>query len=89
MSQYRVLIKKHNAVEVQDWMKSTDYITIFYDPDRNECIKAMKDYDKSHGFSFEEIKDGKKRQFSCADILLIEESHKGEVLSVTTFNEIV
>ena len=87
ISQYRVLIKRYDAEDIKNWKYSADYITIFYDFDRDVCVKAMRAYVKSNGFSFEEYKYGKMRRFTCANILLIGESSEGDLISVQTYKE--
>lgn len=71
---YRFKIKKHNK----------EYITMFYDEDRNTVINAIADYNKQNSFTYYE---GKKR-FSCADLILTEETPTGTILSETPYHKI-
>jgi hypothetical protein len=72
MNIYRFKVKLH---------ADKGYITMFYDEDRETVIKAMGEYDKKNGFTYYE---GKYR-FTCADLVITEETPKGEILSETPY----
>lgn len=56
----------------------------FYDEDKDAVIDTMMSYVKQHGFSFEHL----GKTYSCADIILTEETPFGVVISVTHYRDI-
>lgn len=77
MNIYRFKVEKHEPTE-------NPYIIMFYDEDRETVIWEMQRYCKANGFSY--IERGKC--FSCADLVLTEETPAGEILSETPYREI-
>lgn len=87
MNIYRFKIKKHNHFPLYPEYKKPDselYITMFYDEDMEAVIREMQKYDKANGFTYTE----RGKRFSCADLVLTEETPTGEILSETTYREI-
>lgn len=77
MNIYRFKIEKHEPTE-------NPYIIMFYDEDRETVIREMQKYDKANGFTYTE----RGKRFSCANLVLTEETPTGEILSETTYREI-
>lgn len=77
MNIYRFKIKKHEP-------KENPYIIMFYDEDMEAVIREMQRYCKANGFSYNE----RGKCFSCADLVLTEETTTGEILSETPYCEI-
>lgn len=87
MNIYRFKIKKHNHFPLYSEYKKQDselYITMFYDEGRETVIREMQKYDKANGFTYTE----RGKRFSCANLVLTEETPTGEILSETPYCEI-
>lgn len=87
MAIYRFKIKKHNHFPLYPEYKKPDselYITMFYDENRETVIQEMQKYDKANGFTYTE----RGKRFSCANLVLTEETPTGEILRETTYREI-
>ena len=86
MNIYRFKIKKHNHFhDPEDKHPDSGlYITMFYDEDRETVIREMQKYDKANGFTYTE----RGKRFSCANLVLTEETPTGEILNETTYREI-
>lgn len=86
MNIYRFKIKKYNHFHNPEY-KHPDaelYITMFYDEDRETVIREMQKYGKANGFTYTE----RGKRFSCANLVLTEETPTGEILSETPYCEI-
>lgn len=83
MNIFRFKIKKHSHPEYKK-PDSELYITMFYDEDKELVIKEMDRYCKTNGFSYTD----RGKCFSCADLVLTEETPTGQILSVTPYREI-
>ena len=77
---YDVIAKRHEAAHAAG--KSD--VCLFYDENREESIRAMHNYCKTHGFSID-TPDG---TFSIADLILRERTPTGEVISETPYRQI-
>lgn len=78
---YRFKVQLHPHYETG----IVDYITMYYDEDREEVIEQMHKYDKNNGFTFI---DRHGRCNTCADLVLFEETYTGEVISKTSYHEL-
>ena len=79
---YRFKIKTHPAYKNPD---SVEYITMFYDEDKEEVIRYMQKYDKENGFTYI---DRYGRCNSCADFVLSEETSLGKIIHQSTYRQI-
>lgn len=74
---YDVIAKRHKG-------SSKPNICLFYDFDKEEAIKYMRNYVKKHGFSIDE----KGKTYTIADIILSERESTGKTLSNTSYHEL-
>lgn len=83
MNIFRAKIKKHKPPEYM-LPDNEPFITFYYDEDRRAVIREIQRYYKKNGFSY----TAKGHCFSCADLVLTEETPTGEVLTVTPYHEL-
>lgn len=74
---YDVIAKRHRGTNKPN-------VCVFYDEDKEKALKAMRDYDKKHGFCIE-TSEG---TFSIADLVLREREATGKVISETSYHEL-
>lgn len=76
---YDVLLKQQYYEPVIGYCGEPKYICVFYDGDRNEALKAMRQYVKEFGF----VTPDKKS--TVADVVLRERGATGEMISITPY----
>ena len=71
---YDVVLKRFSG-------DSRSSVCIFYDEDRDKCLKKMRKYCKANGFTIVENGD----RFTIGDIVLREREATGKVISETPY----
>ena len=79
---YRFKIKTHPLRGLPD---SSKYITMFYDEDAEEVVKAIEKYDKEHAFTYTNIHG---QINTIADMVLTKETYTGEIINSWSFTEV-
>lgn len=79
---YRFKIKTHPS---RGDPESSKYITMFYDEDAEEVVKAMAKYDKEHSFTY--INQYGELN-TIADMVITKETYAGDIINLWSYRDI-